>query len=91
LVQYFFVSAERGYEVFVNPPVDPEVGEIVIVKKKKSCAALDGMAWGALGETTNISKMTQTGASQPVTKPSAACRPRPNAVEHWPREEEFER
>ncbi|KAF8148662.1 hypothetical protein B0H34DRAFT_802878 [Crassisporium funariophilum] len=47
-------TAARGFEIYVDPMVDPDIGEIVMVKKKKSRAALDGMAWGALGEVTNV-------------------------------------
>ncbi|KAG1849200.1 hypothetical protein F4604DRAFT_1811164 [Suillus subluteus] len=44
-----------GLEIYVDPMLDPEIGEIVVVKKKKSRMALDGMRWGpALGEVTNI-------------------------------------
>lgn len=49
-------SATGGFEIFVDPTVDPDIGEIVMIKKKKSRLALDGMAWGALGEVTNIAK-----------------------------------
>ena len=50
-------SARGGFEIFVDPTIDPDIGEIVMVKKKKSRAALDGMAWGALGEVTNVPKV----------------------------------
>ena len=38
----------------MDPTVDPDIGEIVMVKKKKSRAALDGMKWGPLDEVTNV-------------------------------------
>ncbi|KAJ3980260.1 hypothetical protein F5890DRAFT_1557848 [Lentinula detonsa] len=54
-----------GFEIYVDP-TDPEIGEIVMVKKKKSRAGLDGLKWGsgggALGEITNVPSV-----SQPVT------------------------
>ena len=50
-------SARGGFEIFVDPTDDPDIGEIVMIKKKKSRLALDGMAWGALGEVTNVPKV----------------------------------
>ncbi|KAG2365179.1 hypothetical protein BDR07DRAFT_1470529 [Suillus spraguei] len=48
-------NASAGLEIYVDPLLDPEIGEIVVVKKKKSRMALDGMRWGpALGEVTNV-------------------------------------
>ncbi|KAG2134191.1 uncharacterized protein EDB93DRAFT_1173064 [Suillus bovinus] len=48
-------NGSTGIEIYVDPMLDPEIGEIVVVKKKKSRMALDGMRWGpALGEVTNI-------------------------------------
>ncbi|KAH9913689.1 uncharacterized protein BXZ73DRAFT_81864 [Epithele typhae] len=43
-----------GFEIYVDQGEDPEMGEIVVVKKKKSRLGLDGMRWGALGEVTNV-------------------------------------
>ena len=50
-------SARGGFEIFVDPTIDPDIGEIVMVKKKKSRAALDGLTWGALDEVTNVPKV----------------------------------
>jgi hypothetical protein len=48
-------NGSAGIEIYVDPMLDPEIGEIVVVKKKKSRVALDGMRWGpALGEVTNV-------------------------------------
>ncbi|KIK67170.1 hypothetical protein GYMLUDRAFT_69362 [Collybiopsis luxurians FD-317 M1] len=60
-------TSRRGgaFEIYVDPS-DPEIGEIVMVKKKKSRAGLDGLRWGsgggALEEVTNVPPV-----SQPVT------------------------
>lgn len=51
-------STKGGFEIYVDPAVDDEVGEVVMVKKKKSRVALDGMRWGALGEVTNVPAVT---------------------------------
>ncbi|KAF8996425.1 hypothetical protein BDQ17DRAFT_1364414, partial [Cyathus striatus] len=55
-------TARGGFEIYVDPTEDPEMGDIVMVKKKKSRAALDGLAWGgggALGEVTNVPKLNE--------------------------------
>ncbi|KAH7920517.1 hypothetical protein BV22DRAFT_1133018 [Leucogyrophana mollusca] len=56
-------SASTGnngsFEIYVDPTNDPEIGEILMVKKKKSRAALDGMRWGTLGEVTNVPAVTK--------------------------------
>jgi serine/arginine repetitive matrix protein 2 len=48
--------------------VDQDVGEIVIIKKKKPRVGLDGISWGTLGEATNVPKSMQVKPSQPPTK-----------------------
>ncbi|KAI6113748.1 hypothetical protein EDD16DRAFT_1802786, partial [Pisolithus croceorrhizus] len=53
------VQNEVGYEIYVDPAEDPDIGDILLVKKKKSRAALDGMTWGTLGEVTNIPSITK--------------------------------
>ncbi|KAH8096901.1 hypothetical protein BXZ70DRAFT_895536 [Cristinia sonorae] len=47
-------TGRGGFEIYVDQADDPDIGEIVVVKKKKSRLALDGMKWGALGEVTNV-------------------------------------
>ncbi|KAH7884200.1 hypothetical protein F5I97DRAFT_1671717 [Phlebopus sp. FC_14] len=54
------VKNGSGFEIYVDPTDDPEMGEIVVVKKKKSRAALDGLGWGTLGEVTNVPSVTKT-------------------------------
>ncbi|KAF9560634.1 hypothetical protein CPC08DRAFT_466596 [Agrocybe pediades] len=54
-----------AFEIYVDPSVDPDIGDIVVVKKKKSRLGLDGMAWsaagsnGAVSEVTNVPKTRQ--------------------------------
>jgi serine/arginine repetitive matrix protein 2 len=55
--------AKNGFEIFVDPTDDPDIGEIVMVKKKKSRLALDGMAWGPLDEVTNVPKVPPKDAA----------------------------
>lgn len=60
-------SAARGFDIYVDSTDDPELDEIVMVKKQKSRGGLDGMAWGALGEVTNVPQATQSyGAPAPI-------------------------
>jgi hypothetical protein len=49
----------------VDPTDDPEIGEIVMVKKKKSRAASNDVRWGpdALGEVTNTTMNTNPNGS----------------------------
>ena len=49
-------STGRSFDIYVDPTDDPDIGEIVVVKKKKSRAGLDGLRWGALGDVTNTVK-----------------------------------
>lgn len=45
--------AKSGFEIYVDPTAQSEVGEVLMVKKKKSRAALSGLKWGTLAEVTN--------------------------------------
>ena len=47
-------TGRGGFEIYVDHAEDPDIGEIVVVKKRKSRLGLDGMKWGALGEVTNV-------------------------------------
>ncbi|KIJ60131.1 hypothetical protein HYDPIDRAFT_32553 [Hydnomerulius pinastri MD-312] len=52
-------NGSSGFEIYVDPANDPDIGEILMVKKKKSRVALDGMNWGTLGEVTNVPSITK--------------------------------
>jgi serine/arginine repetitive matrix protein 2 len=45
--------SKKGLEVYVDPIAQSEVGEVLMVKKKKSRAALSGLKWGTLADVTN--------------------------------------
>lgn len=47
-------TGRSGFEIYVDQGGDPDLGEMVVVKKKKSRVGLDGMKWGPLGEVTNV-------------------------------------
>ncbi|KAI6017029.1 hypothetical protein EDC04DRAFT_2944706 [Pisolithus marmoratus] len=48
-----------GFEIYIDPAEDPDIGDILLVRKKKSHATLDGMTWGMLGKVTNIPSVTK--------------------------------
>jgi serine/arginine repetitive matrix protein 2 len=56
-----------GDDVYIDPSQDPDIGEIVVVKKKKSRAALDGIRW-ALGDKTNTNMTGKEENSKKKTK-----------------------
>ena len=60
-------TGRGGFEIYVDQTEDPDMGEIVVVKKKKSRLGLDGMKWGALGEVTNVPSAAQ---EQPKPAPT---------------------
>lgn len=45
--------SKKGLEIYVDPTAQSEVGEVLMVKKKKSRAALSGLKWGTLADVTN--------------------------------------
>ncbi|GBE89484.1 hypothetical protein SCP_1601460 [Sparassis crispa] len=47
-------TGRSGFKIYIDYNEDPDIGEIMVAKKKKSRLGLDGMTWGALGEVTNI-------------------------------------
>jgi len=60
----------------VDSTIDPDMGEIMTVKKKKSRAALDGMHWGPFrGEVTNIPALSSSAVKNENAKEDAATRP----------------
>jgi serine/arginine repetitive matrix protein 2 len=65
---------KSGFEVYVDPNAQSEVGEVLMVKKKKSRAALSGLKWGTLAEVTN---------SAPSKDPTQAVGLRIEDKEKW--------
>lgn len=62
-------NSNRSFDIYVDPTVDPDVGEIVVVKKKKSRAGLSEVGWGAepLGDITNFTKLPTVENGKPLT------------------------
>lgn len=62
-------NSNRSFDIYVDPTVDPDVGEIVVVKKKKSRAGLNDVGWGAepLGDVTNVTKLPTVENGKPLT------------------------
>jgi hypothetical protein len=42
----------NGSDIYVDPTYDPDIGDIIVVKKEKACSELDSIRW-ALGDKTN--------------------------------------
>lgn len=63
-------STGRSFDIYVDPTDDPDIGEIVVVKKKKSRAALNGV-WdsGMLGNVTNVPILPKN-REKPLPSPS---------------------
>ena len=61
-------SSTGGFEIYVDHCEDADDASILMVKKKKSRAALDDVQWGpsALGEVTNVA--SNPGASSALPK-----------------------
>ncbi|KAH9896427.1 hypothetical protein C8Q73DRAFT_788785 [Cubamyces lactineus] len=59
-------TGRGGFEIYVDQNDDPELAEIVVVKKKKSRLGLDGMKWGTLGEVTNVPAAPKETKQAPV-------------------------
>ncbi|EJD08498.1 uncharacterized protein FOMMEDRAFT_151360 [Fomitiporia mediterranea MF3/22] len=62
----------RSFDIYVDPADDPDIGEIVVLKKKKSRAGLDDLYWGALGDVTNTGKRPISDKLTRVNKPATA-------------------
>ena len=60
----------RSFEIYVDPADDPDIGEIVVLKKKKSRVGLNEVQWGPLGDVTNTGK-EQAADNRPDLKKSA--------------------
>jgi len=66
--------AKSGLEIYVDPTAQSEVGEVLMVKKKKSRAALSALKWGTLAEVTN---------SAPSKDPTKGVRLKNEDKEKW--------
>ncbi|KAJ8520630.1 hypothetical protein ONZ45_g2582 [Pleurotus djamor] len=64
-------KGKSGIEIYVDPTEDPEFGELVVVRKKKSRVGLDDVSWGGesnggmpLREKSNTIQTTTIGKAQ---------------------------
>ncbi len=71
-------SVRGGFEIYVDSTPDPELGDIVMVKKKKSRGALNEMSWSALGEVTNVSN-----APRDIPSPSSMLKVKEEEKKWW--------
>jgi serine/arginine repetitive matrix protein 2 len=53
-------STRGGFDIYVDPTEDPEIGEIIMVKKKKSRVGIDGL----FGEATSKMMASSMSSSQ---------------------------
>ncbi|KAL5532249.1 hypothetical protein ACEPAF_5818 [Sanghuangporus sanghuang] len=58
----------RSFEIYVDPADDPDIGEIVVLKKKKSRVGLNEVQWGPLGDVTNTEKEQITDSKKGLKK-----------------------
>ncbi|KAI0027700.1 hypothetical protein K488DRAFT_90544 [Vararia minispora EC-137] len=68
-------SSRGGFEIYVDPTTDPDLGEIVMVKKKKSRGALNALGWGVTS-TNVLSEVANTD-------PPATLKPRTEEKDKW--------
>jgi len=47
-------STRRSFNIHIDQINDPELEDVIVLKRPKSRKALNGLKWGALGEVTNI-------------------------------------
>ena len=66
--------ARSGFEIHVDPTIQSDAGEVLMVKKKKSRAALSGLKWGTLADVTNTA---------PPKDPTQAVRLKNEEKEKW--------
>ena len=57
-------TGRGGFDIYVDQADDAEIGEIMMVRKKKSRGTLDGMKWGALGEVTNVPAVSKDNVKE---------------------------
>jgi serine/arginine repetitive matrix protein 2 len=63
-------STGRGFEIYVDPANDSDVGEIVVVKKQKSRTALGSIGWSGSGAANTAPLKDHSNLPTPVEKPA---------------------
>ncbi|KAI5117598.1 hypothetical protein M0805_006712 [Coniferiporia weirii] len=78
-------STGRSFDIYVDPADDPDIGEIVVLKKKKSRAGLDDLRWGELNGVTNAGTGTEveTVMTKPVPEPALLRTKNNDEKEKW--------
>lgn len=67
-------STGRTFDIYVDPADDPDIGEIVVLKKKKSRAGLNEVQWNALGDVTNTGEAKSNNTKH--SNPDAPLKPK---------------
>lgn len=61
-------SAGRSFDIYVDPADDPDIGEIVVLKKKKSRGGLNELRWAALEDVANAAEETEVAEVKTIMK-----------------------
>ncbi|KAF7982388.1 hypothetical protein HWV62_28475 [Athelia sp. TMB] len=76
-------AGRAGFDIYVDQNQDPDLGSMLLVKKKKSRAALDGMKWGALGEVTNVPSTQKPGKETGKAKDKGLLKVKGDEKDKW--------
>ena len=78
-------NSNRSFDIYVDPTVDPDVGEIVVVKKKKSRAGLGDVTWGPtpLGDVTNATNLPSVENGKPLNLGGAKSKQGEKEKDRW--------
>ena len=52
-------STRRSFNIHIDQINDPELEDVIVVKRSKSRKALNGLKWDALGEVTNVQDVSR--------------------------------
>ncbi|KAL1747929.1 hypothetical protein HDZ31DRAFT_60801 [Schizophyllum fasciatum] len=77
------LSQRGGFDIYVDSSNDPELGELLMVKKQKSRAGLNNLAWGPLGEKTNIASTTNSQHDKQNTKATLKSKTEEKEKDKW--------
>lgn len=77
-------AGQGGYEIYVDQTEDPDLEEVVLIKKKKSRLGLDAVTWGPGENMSNVLKPSantlKSKASENILKPKLSANiPKPRS------------
>jgi hypothetical protein len=71
-----------GVDIYVDPSNDPDIGEIVVVKKEKARGKLDSIRW-ALGDKTNTSSQSSDEKEKSKKEKKSKDKPKGEEKDRW--------